>query len=370
MSESVVMSEDAPATSDTPLDSAPVATEAPAPDSTAPATADQPDAPPSEGTPRDEHGRFAKRDGEQPPAAQGTPPAPVPGQPPQTLPTSAPPAPQPFAFRSNGQRVPLEGATYEPGKGLLIPDGPALQHARQLMARGHEYHTVGHAREQQYRQTIQQLQQAAESRTQQDDAELAVYRNWFLEILNDPSGDTLIERAQNFNLLAPALKEQARAAKLEKEIEAMRAQTQRPQVSPEQETQQLVQSVYRVAGDFLEELKEDGQYAALTPADWKDLTDMIRKRPGALVEDVNGETLLNTEPIRDQAERFKRIRTEAAEQTRATAKATQYNAQRAAPAAPPTKPAPVARATVPAEPETEEAKYRRQKEWEQWVTTR
>lgn len=325
-----------------------------APDVSASSPAAEPAAPsePSAGTPRGPDGRFTSAatqppapppDGADPsaPAAldttttEPTPPAPTP---------NAAAQPQPFTFRASGQRVPLEGAVYEPGKGLTVPE-TALPQLRRMLAHGHEYATAGVQREREYRHRIAELEAAQDAAQAGQDAETEVYKAWFLEILGDPSGAKLLEAVQNFGNTSALLSERAARAKLETQLKAREAaRPAEPQVTPEQQEQRLAQAVVTVATDFVEEMKESGAYGALTDADWQYLAESASENPIAFVRQHEGEQVFDGAMLLRWAKKQQADRAEAATRTQQVAKAAEYNAKRqAAPPAP--------KAPPPAKPE-------------------
>lgn len=335
-----------------------------APDSGAPAPAPDGAAPPdaSGGPPRGPDGKFVSaattaleppppdadasasgKDPSDPAAAPKEPPA-TPGSP------QAPQAPVPFTFRASGQRIPIEGALYEPGKGLTIPDAK-LPDVRRLLAHGYEYATEGVKRERQLRQQIGELTQSQGAAKAAEDAELSVYKEWFVDLLSDASGAKLLDAVQNFSGTSALLAAKAEAARLRKQSE-LTASPKAPETTPEAQQQQIVQSLVRVGADYVEEMRESGGYAALTEEDWKAAAAMVAKRPALFYAVVDGEGHFDAEPLIEWAKDRQALRAESAQRTQQVAKATEYNAKRAAaPPAPSALPRPAAPTKSAAEEE-------------------
>lgn len=329
-----------------------------APDAGAPSPAADAAAPsaPSAGTPRGPDGRFTSA-ATQPPApldaaSVADPSAPAaldttttdpsaPNAPPAAAPTPST-APQPFTFRASGTRVPIEGATYEPGKGLVIPDAQ-VQQVRRLLAHGYEYATAGLQRERDFQQRIAEMEQAMQAAQSGSDAELEVQKAWFRDLLGDTTGARLLQAVQNFEGEAALLSERAMRAKLEAQLKAQQAaRPAEPQVTPEQQQQQLVQTLVKFSGEFVEDLKESGEFAALTESDWSTLAGLVAKKPGMVYGERDGMAEFDGTLMYEWAQDRQKLRAESQKQTQQVAKAAEYNAKRQAPPAAPPPPKPPA----------------------------
>lgn len=352
-----------------------------APETGAPApaadTAAPPDAP--AGPPRGPDGKFVSAATTTPEPSVGDAPAsapdpsapavPKPEAAPNAPPASAPSGAQPFTFRASGQRIPIEGALYEPGKGLVIPDAK-VPDIRRLLAHGHEYATQGIQRERELKQQISALQAQSAAQKEAEDAELKVYKDWFLELVQDQSGARLLKAVENFAGESALLSERAARAKLEKQIAAQQAaKPAQPEQTPEAQSAALAQSIVRVATDFTEELRESGAYGALTDADWKYLAGLASQNPRWFLGEQDGEVVFDGQLMLEWAKQRQDARTEAAKQSREVAKATEYNAKRAQPAA--AAPPPAAKAPpAPAKREEDESilakHYRKADEARNW----
>lgn len=300
------------------------------PDASAAATSSPTDEAVGSDRPRDERGRFLKRDG-SPVApdeqakleAEAVPAIPTTPKPPAPM----VPAGEPFVFRADGQKIPIQGASLsETGLHIPIDQVPLI---RQLLSEGVAHRGSWRQKEAEFNRRIEEASTVEKARADKYNA-AAIFLfdkvndpTWLQQLVNDPDRELgLLRRELGLELKT-------------REIQAPRVQTPAAPQPQEPDEAQLTQAFGTVLHDEVDELLEDPRLKGLfSPDDIKDLKDDFLARMPAYAHVENGQYFVDREAVKRAFDREvktqQRIKQAAAE----AAKAREFNEKRNAPAAP------------------------------------
>jgi hypothetical protein len=256
--------------------------EAPAGDESTASSHDDSDTETESGQPRDDKGRFAEKAATETtqPAATEAPAALAADPTDAHAPTEQPDTP--FAFRSLGQEVPIEGAVRRADGSLVIP-AASLPTVQQLFARGHEFQTRGMAERSQLQQQIKHLEEQAT-----------------LPTLNERKYETafkvVAEILDNPELLAQiALDPDRRALYLERMQNAVdrvtleHERTQRDRSTKVEDSTQRESVETNAVSSSLEAIAGLPDHAGLTAEDKEHLGEWVKDMRGALIREATSD---------------------------------------------------------------------------------
>lgn len=273
--------------------------------------------PPGSDRARDANGRFVKQDAGPPDAAKVAETTALAAPPPVAV--AAPPAPaagEPFVFRAEGQRIPVQGATLSADGQLTIPADqvPAI---RQLLSEGVIYRSS-------YRKERDGLQEQIKTANAASDAKAAKY-NKASVILWDRVASLLQENPHELELLRREL-----------DLELRSADLNIPKAAPEPaapDPKQLESAARSVLEEELESLLDGPQAKALyTPDERKALTARYQRRLQAYFVEHEGSVALDREILKADFDDEVKDRQAARKLAEDARKAAEFNAKRNQPA--------------------------------------
>jgi len=307
------------------------------------------------GQPRDDKGRFAGKATDsaaaetQPTAEKTAPVAPT------AQPDAAQAQPQeqesPFAFRSLGQEVPIEGAVRRADGSLVVP-AASLPTVQQLLARGHEFQTRGMAQQAQLQNELKQLKEQSSQPTLNERKYEAAYKhvaaalddqNLLARMATDPEYAALyLERLHN----------------IVERVGIEHERTQRERVSRVDETSQRDSLETQAVSGSLEQIV--GMHAELTAEDKQHLGEWVQENRAALIREATpedamqwgvqvGERVIDNTRIMKHAQYIANLRKQSNTQATKVQEAARFNkAQQPKAPAPPAKKTASATVATPA----------------------
>jgi hypothetical protein len=271
------------------------------------------------------------------------------------VPPSSAPAPEPFTLKAHGKTLTLDGATRIAGEGLRIPEGPALQRAQQLMARGVEMETFG-------RQRIKELELHTQSlQREQSEAEVhaSAIISWFNEVSQSP--ETMVDVLTNWAQHKPLFDVRVEKAKFEAEKARAEWSRKAQEPTPQEQQQQVLAGAKAMGEEVLAELAPTH---GLTPQETAAIAARLLRRPELYVIEQQGRLAFDdvtfAEDVAAEAEARKTVRTSVT----AAQEAASTNAKRAAGTIPATTRAPSGNVTPGQPRDRQTGKFTSREEWE------
>lgn len=346
---------DAPAVTDEVIETAeapasPDATSAPGGAGEEPAGTGQ--APTASDRARDEKGRFAKQD--QPTETstgetRGALTEPV------TPPVVQPPAPKgdPFTFRAEGQRIPLNGAFLTPDGALTVAPEQVPQ-VRQLFADAIAFRTTWRQKEADFKQQVEQAGAVEKARADKyNRAAILMWDRmtspeWIRAAATDPRELEYLRRELDLEL---------------KQADLTIPKAEQPrQAAPQQDPQQLESQARDVLKGYVEELLERPQAKAVydTQEKRQALEKRLQRRLAAYFVDQDGQLALHENRVDEDFEEELNERLAAKQEAEKARKAAEFNAKRNQPA--PNVP-PVVSTKAPPSQAPQNTRYDSREEW-------
>ena len=280
-----------------------------------PAASSDPLAPPTNAAPID-------------PAAPTTEP-PVP--PVASSPSTAQPSGQQFTFKANRQAYTIEGATIEPGKGLVIPEAQ-IPHVKKHLSAGVYW-------ESNRRQIEQDVARRVEEATTTNKAEAEKYHGIALklfDLLADPAqlSRLVSDHGREFDLLRRELSIEMRATPT----------PAKPAVAPEDQTAHLEAAASRSLSEAIEDVVDEAYEGLFSAEDLQEVRDAMQGRLAAYFVQHEGQWYLDTHKVKADLDRdarrikaVKEAEAKAKAEIEKIAKAQAFNAKRDVPkSTPPT----------------------------------
>ena len=267
---------------------------------------------------------------------------------------SSAPAPEPFALKAHGKTITLEGAHRIAGEGLRIPEGPALQRAQQLMARGVEMETYG-------RQKIRDLEaQTQYLQRDQSDAEVrgSAIVQWFNEIASDP--DTMVDVLTSWAQHKALFDVRVEKAVFERDKQRMEWQRKAQEPTPQEQYQTLVSTAKATGEQFLKD--ELATQHGLSATDADKIAARLLRRPELYLIEVQGQPMFDDAAFAADVEAEAQALQTVKQTTTAVEQAAKQNAKVQAGTIPAAVRAPSAGTLPPREPST--GKFTNKESWE------
>ena len=242
------------------------------------------------------------------------------------------PAAQPFLFRADGQRIPVEGAMLAPDGTLTIPAAQVAQ-IRTLLAAGVRHNGT-------YVQERKQWEEKASTASAAEKARAEKYNAVSLKLF-DVVERLLVDKPEEFASLRRELALDLREADLN-------APKTTPVASPDEAV--LERNARTTLQDAVDEYFDNPTAAALfSPDDRKELNAAVQQMLNAYFVDQDGEILLDLHALRAHLDREVKLQ-QRARQVSADAEATARKAREAAAfnAANVARPAPTLKRPTPA----------------------
>ena len=186
--------------------------------------------------------------------------------------------PEPLEIRVHGRSHRFESAIRIPGHGMLIPEGPDMQRAQQMMTRGVEFEVYGRPR-------IRELEsQVAEATQEKSEAETHAGEiiNWFNQVMeSDP--ETRYAVVEQWAQHRPLFDARVESAKLAVEKRRFERAQRANDPSPEEVNAQLEQQAVTMGGEILGEV---GEKLGLKADDAQAIHQRLMRRPSVYLKEV------------------------------------------------------------------------------------
>jgi hypothetical protein len=269
--------------------------------------------------------------------------------------------PQPFTFRSRGQEFTLDGAMFEPGKGLTIAE-TALQQHRQMLARAKEWEIYGRPElERSQRELARLRQQRSETESVADKA-MEFLREQLLK--PDLTDEQVFVAALTLRDRLPQLELEARKAFLDQREQQLTAGSH---PDPQQFHAQAAQAAHGMMLDLVDEVRL--KLPALPDAARDELVTELRddwQRYVQVITTDHGPTpVFDDVAFERDLSRLWAREAKLVETTQRVTAATQANAAQATPVGRAAPPTPRAAATAPRA--TGATRPKTKAEWDRWV---
>jgi hypothetical protein len=313
-------------------------------DNTAPAITDAEDSPEGDTPDADATGQptTSATDG---PASEAAPPA------------SSAPAPEPFVLKAHGKAITLDGVQKIPGVGVNIPEGPALQRAQQLMARGIEMETYGRQKIRELELTTQTLQR------EQSDAEVhaSAIIDWFNAVTADQ--DTMVDVLTNWAQHKGQFELQVERAKFANEKKRSEWQRKAQEPTPQEQYANLVASAKQTGEQYLKD--ELAAQHGLAAGDVEKIASRLLRRPELYLIEQQGQPMFDDAAFAADVEAEAALYRQVKQTTTAVEAAAKQNAKVAAGTIPAAVKAPSNAALPPRDKQT--GKFTSREEWEAYM---
>lgn len=311
--------------------------ESPAPAAAEVAT-DTPSEAPTEGYKQDARGVWHRPDGtiaskeevEKVTAAAAPPPDPV-AVPETPAATEAPPVNAvPFRYRANGQTHEIPGATVDASTGRVTIEGEGVSTIRQALN--------SHTLLPQYQSKVAEMEREIAKRGPAEskaDALVAALS----EAIEHPDEETAITKFFELRQSWPVMVAKAEADHWRSQ--ATRGAPQRPEAASQQPALPAPEVATSTTNEYIEQMKLDTEFRALTDTDWKQIGESLARTPYAFIRPATadevpqygvtpGELVFDTDALASHVQTYQ-TRTQAAREAEAAARkakeAARFNQQ-------------------------------------------